>query len=135
MSELYLVLRRRLEEVTDWVALETATLKNARKSLGLSYEAMGRKLNVAAKTWERWEKAGRIPRWELARVAEILELEIERPARQRVEVLEESPDAATRDEELHALREELAEVRGMVAQLLDQQQPAQPARKARRRSA
>src|ERR1051326_9036836 len=86
MSELYLVLRRRLEEVTDWVTLETATLKTARKALGLSYEAMGRKLNVAAKTWERWEKVGRIPRWELARVADILELEIERPTRQRIEV-------------------------------------------------
>jgi len=53
MSDLYLVLRRRLEAVTEWVEIDTATLRSARKALGLSYEAMGRALNVAAKTWER----------------------------------------------------------------------------------
>jgi len=39
--------------VTEWVEIDTATLRSARKALGLSYEAMGRALNVAAKTWER----------------------------------------------------------------------------------
>ena len=91
MSELYLVLRRRLEDVTDWVEIGTPTLHNARKALGLSYEAMGRKLNVAAKTWERWEKAGRVPRHELPRVAEMLELEIEWPVKRTVAVDEDQP--------------------------------------------
>jgi transcriptional regulator with XRE-family HTH domain len=79
MSELYLVLRHRLDHVTDWVMVEPAVLREARKRLGLSYEAMARQLSVVSKTYERWEKAGRIPRTDLARVAEILELEIEQP--------------------------------------------------------
>ena len=89
MSDLYLVLRRRLEDVTDWVEIGTPTLHNARKALGLSYEAMGRKLNVAAKTWERWEKAGRVPRHDLHRVADVLDLEIDWPKRTQVSVAEE----------------------------------------------
>lgn len=79
MSELYLVLRSRIPTVGDWINLGDELLRSARKRKGLSYEAMGRQLNVAAKTWERWEKAGRVPPWRLADVAEVLELEIDRP--------------------------------------------------------
>src|SRR3954452_18719869 len=98
MSDLYLVLRRRLDDVTDWVELGTPTLKNARKAQGLSYEAMGRKLSVAAKTYERYEKAGRVPRHLLPRIAEILDLEIDWPKRGTITVDEppESDDARLR---------------------------------------
>lgn len=86
MSDLYLVLRNRLEAVPEWVFIDTAILRTARERKGLSYETMSREIPVASKTWERYEKAGRIPRPNLARVAEILDLEIEEPARQRVTV-------------------------------------------------
>jgi transcriptional regulator with XRE-family HTH domain len=113
MSDLYLVLRRRLEDVTDWVEIGTAPLHDARKALGLSYEAMGRKLNVAAKTWERWEKAGRVPRYELRRVAELLDLEIDWPTRASVIVA----GAGAGEERIERLERELGEVRQSLAAL------------------
>lgn len=125
MSDLYLVLRRRLEDVTDWVELGVDTLKDARKAKGLSYEAMGRQLNVASKTWERWEKAGRVPRHELRRVAKELELEISWPAPVTVD-LEDDDDGATRD-----LRREMADIRsqlGRIERLLLAQQDEPPSR-------
>lgn len=88
MSDIYLILRRRLTDVTDWVELGTATLKAARKAKGYSYEAMGRQLSMAAKTWERWEKNGRVRRHMLPQVAEVLELEIDWPKKTPVTVTE-----------------------------------------------
>lgn len=105
MSDLYLILRRRLEDVTDWVELGTPTLKNARKARGLSYEAMGREMNVAAKTWERYEKRGRVPRHLLPQVAEVLELEIDWPKRTTVTIAE-PPNGASQIAQLEdVLRE------------------------------
>src|SRR5215831_14410989 len=89
MSDLYLVLRHRLDVVVDWVDIGTETLLNARKAKGYSYETMGRLLHVASKTWERWEKEGRIRRDMVEQIADVLELEIERPARQRISVVDE----------------------------------------------
>lgn len=84
MSDLYLVLRSRLASVPEWVFIETAILREARESRGLSYESMGRETNVSSKTWERYEKAGRVPRPLVPRVAEVLNLEIEEPGPRRV---------------------------------------------------
>lgn len=78
MSDLYLILRHRLDHVTDWVMVETDVLREARKRVGLSYEAVARQVHVASKTYERWEKGGRVPRPIFPRVAEVLELQIER---------------------------------------------------------
>jgi transcriptional regulator with XRE-family HTH domain len=116
MSDLYLVLRRRLEDVTDWVDLGTATLKNARKAQGLSYEAMGRNLNVAAKTYERYEKAGRVPRHLLPAVADVLDLEIDWPKRGIVTVAAppESDDAR-----LEAIVSELRDLREIASAILE----------------
>lgn len=86
MSGIYLVLRRRLEDVVDWVELGTELMWSSRKARGYSYEAMGRLLNVAAKTYERWEKRGCVPRHMLDQVAEVLDLELERPPRLSVAV-------------------------------------------------
>src|SRR3954469_15042088 len=87
MSDLYLVLRHRLDDVRpDWVLIESAVMRRAREQRGLSYEAMGRLLNVASKTYERYEKAGRVPKPILPRLAEVLDLEIDQPARERVRV-------------------------------------------------
>lgn len=84
MSDLYLVLRSRLATVPDWVFIDTSTLEQARKRKGYSYETTARELHVSSKTWERYEKAGRVPRGLLPRIAELLELEIEEPARARI---------------------------------------------------
>jgi transcriptional regulator with XRE-family HTH domain len=111
MSDLYLILRRRLEDVTDWVELGTATLLNARKALGLSYEAMGRKLSVASKTYERYEKKGRVPRHLLPRVAEVLNLEIDWPKPTHLSV------TAAGEDRLETLEQRLAEVLALVQQL------------------
>lgn len=81
MSDLYLILRRRLETVaSEWVDVGFDVMHAARKERGLSYEAIARQVPVASKTWERWEKAGRVPVAFIEKVAEILDLEIERPA-------------------------------------------------------
>lgn len=84
MSDLYLVLRSRLESVTSWVTLGTDVMFRARKAKGLSYEAVARQANVSSKTYERYEKRGRVPEHEVEMFADILGLEIERPARERV---------------------------------------------------
>lgn len=116
MSDLYLVLRRRLDDVVDWIDLGTETLFNARKRMGFSYETMGRKLHVSSKTWERWEKAGRVPRHELHAVAELLELEILWPAQPvAIRVSPELPE-----ERRGRLEEQLILVLGIVQEIRDE---------------
>jgi transcriptional regulator with XRE-family HTH domain len=77
MSGLYLILRHRLDDVTDWVMIESSVLRDARTRLRLSYETVARRLHVSSKTYERYEKKGRIPRNLVPTIAAILELEIE----------------------------------------------------------
>jgi transcriptional regulator with XRE-family HTH domain len=86
---MYLVLRRRLSDVTDWVQLGTETMRNARKALGLSYETAARLIPVSSKTYERWEKAGRVPRHLVPKMAEVLGLEIEIPRLESVQIRED----------------------------------------------
>lgn len=81
MSDLYLVLRHRLEDVTDWVPLGEDVMRTAMKSQGLSSnERAARAIPVSTKTWERWLKRGAVPRQWLQRVAKVLALEIEETA-------------------------------------------------------
>lgn len=119
MSDLYLVLRHRLDDVIEWVTLGRDVIHDARKAQGFSYETMGRKLNVAAKTWERYEKAGRVPRPMLPKVAEILDLEIEEPARTAISL----PGREGEADPLAILQEEvsgMADQLGRIEQLLQQ---------------
>lgn len=109
MSDLYLVLRHRLASVPDWVFIESAVLRQARERQGLSYEAMGRQLNVASKTYERYEKAGRLPPQLVRRVAELLDIEIEEPERVRV--------TATRQEENGPIEVRLSSIERKLDQL------------------
>jgi transcriptional regulator with XRE-family HTH domain len=101
MSGIYLVQRRRLEELTKWVTLGSDVMKGARDSLGLSYEAVARQVPVAAKTYERWEKRGQVPAPSVARIAELLRLEIEHAPRTTVTV-------ANDEESMTDIRRELA---------------------------
>ena len=77
MSDLYLVLRHRLDDITDWVMIDTDVLRTARLRVGLSYEAVARHLHVSSKTYERYEKRGRLPRALVSTVATLFELQIE----------------------------------------------------------
>lgn len=114
MSDMYLVLRRRLETVTtQWVEIETAVLREARTRKGLSYESLARQIPVAAKTYERWEKRGRVPTWHVDKVAELLDLEIERPIFDPPAVR-----VGTDKDQMVALRGEVAELRELVEKLL-----------------
>lgn len=88
---MYLILRHRLDTVVDWVEIDSAVLKQARKGLGLSYEGVARLISVSSKTYERWEKAGRIPRADLPNVAAVLRLQIEEPAMTTVTVAGKVP--------------------------------------------
>lgn len=107
------VLTRNLLTMSEWVYVDRATLEAARRERGLSYETMARQIPVSSKSWERYEKAGRIPRGMIERVAEILELEIELPAptHRRVEVREPvSPEEILREvRELRAVADRMAE--------------------------
>lgn len=77
MSDLYLILRHRLDGMTDWVMIDTDVLRQARRRLSLSQEAVARQLHVSSKTYERYEKSGRVPRSQVAALAALLELQIE----------------------------------------------------------
>lgn len=76
---MYLVLRSRLDTVKNWVDLGVTVMREARQAKGLSYEAVGRLANVSSKTYERYEKAGRVPGHELVMFASILGLEVSQP--------------------------------------------------------
>jgi transcriptional regulator with XRE-family HTH domain len=78
MSELYLILRSRLEAVTNWVPLGSNVMREARDNLGLSREAVARLIPVSAKTYERWEKRGAVPVEWVEKTAGVIGLEVER---------------------------------------------------------
>ena len=113
MSDLYLTLRRRLDEVAEWVYLGSDVMMNARSELGLSRETVGRQLHVSSKTYERWEKRGEVPRHAIAAVAIVLGLEIEQPARVSI----------TLDKEGDPIEERLDRIEGLLAELLRARRP------------
>lgn len=130
------VSRRLLHTYMEEVAAKVASrrrvvgerIREARESKGWLQKELAARVHVEPQTVSNWERGVTAP--DLDKL-EIIARELGRD----VAYFVTEPEAeSARDDELHALREELAEVRGMVAQLLDQQ-PAQPARKARRRSA
>jgi transcriptional regulator with XRE-family HTH domain len=126
MSDIYLVLRHRLEELTNWVTLGAEVMKGARNALGLSYEAVARQVPISAKTYERWEKRGAVPAPSVDRIAEILRLEIERPKRTSVTVEND-------EESLDEIRRELSVEVARLRKLNDQAEarltgPAKPRR-------
>jgi hypothetical protein len=73
--------------VASWAHLGTETMREAMSDLGLSAEKAARQVPTTERTWRRWVIRGEVPRHVLARVAEILQLEIETPARRPVAVV------------------------------------------------
>lgn len=86
MSDMYVVLRSRLESVASWFNLGTPAMEEAQSRLGLSDERVAREIPVSTRTWIRWKKRGQVPVQWLPNVAKVLELEIERSERVRVSV-------------------------------------------------
>lgn len=101
MADLYLVLRSRLEAVAEWINLGVAEMSAAQKSLGLSDERIAREVSVSTRTWIRWRQRGQVPVYMLDRVAEVLQLEIERPTRKPIIL---PGEGASNDDVLAALR-------------------------------
>jgi len=127
MSDLYLILRHRLEAVKDdWFEIDGKVLIAARRRQGLSREAFGPMIGVVAKTVERYEKENRVPRQLLPKIAEVLELEIERQEPLRVTVDSPPPDDEERLGRLERLAEENRELLVRVLGLLGDDQEAAP---------
>lgn len=79
----------------EWVELGTDVMREARKRKGLSYEGAARQINSSAKTYERYEKSGKVPAQMVESVARTLGLEVEASAPVRVFTEEaEAADAA-----------------------------------------
>lgn len=133
--DLYLVLRERVETVAEGFTIGKDVLDAAQQARGFSHERMGRELGISEKTWRRWKAVGVVPYEKLDDVAKVLRLEIERPT-QKVVI-----GSARDEDQMAALRAELAEVRGEMAELArllrEQAQPevAPAVRKGRQRSA
>lgn len=113
MSELYLVLKRRLDSVAEWVELGTDEMQAAQNRLGLSNERLAPKLYIASKTWERWKKRGAVPRRELERVASVLGMVVETTQPVTLNLPEGGATAA----EFSRLRSELAKIAADFAAL------------------
>ena len=124
MSDLYIVLRNRLATVAEWVAIEPAILRAARERRGLSYETMAREIHVSAKTWERYEKAGRVPRHALRAIAAVLELEIEEPALARVIIAGSDEERSAIVDRLAVIEEQLAAIDAKLSLLVPAEQLA-----------
>jgi transcriptional regulator with XRE-family HTH domain len=135
MSDLYLTLRRRLNEVAEWVDLGTDVMWDARDAKGLSRAYVARRLHVSEKTYERWEKRGAVPRHTVAAVARVLDLEIEQPTRRTITIADED-EASKLDallEMVLGLQTEVGSLRQEV-RALAARESAPPKRKARQRS-
>lgn len=76
MSDLYLELRSRIAVVAAKTHVGSARLQEAQNAVGLSNEAIARRVPVSEKTWRRWKKEGTIPTAFLPTVASVLRLEL-----------------------------------------------------------
>jgi len=134
MSELYLVLRSRLQEVADWYHLPEGALRQARERVG-SRETVARRLHVSQKTLERWEKENRVPRHLISAVATVLHMPIETDTRPPAERLIVRPGLSPdEDPAVLAARlvEKLDETCLLLRRIADLLQAGQPDIAARR---
>jgi transcriptional regulator with XRE-family HTH domain len=114
MSDLYLVLRSRLEDVQSWVTLGPEVIREAQQRIGLSDERVARQVPVSTRTWIRWRERGQIPAHSLDRVAKVLELEVERSRPVSV--------VASTDEASLPLDARLEQLEGRVLDAVESQQ-------------
>jgi hypothetical protein len=63
--------------MAEWVPIGTEVMREAMLKRGFSSnEKVARAIPVSTRTWERWIKSGSVPRLQLPRVAEVLDLEL-----------------------------------------------------------
>lgn len=125
--------RARLKQRLAAVLYEERVKRGGGDARRFPQPKMAALLDYSLRQYQRLEDPddGGLPSWaDLERIADRLDLD-----GATLFGDDEREPTATRDEEIHALREELAEVRGMVAALLEGQKQARPAHKERRRSA
>jgi predicted transcriptional regulator len=67
-----------------WINLPEGVMREARYQRGLSLTDVAEPLPVSWKTYERWEKANRVPGNMVEAVAEVLNLDLELPEKARV---------------------------------------------------
>lgn len=106
MSDLYIELRSRIPVVAQQTHLGRQRLQDAQDSVGLSNEAIARKVPVSEKTWRRWKERGEIPTSSLPAVAKAL----------RLELRELSPEVASEGVDLR-----LAEIEARMESALNNQ--------------
>lgn len=92
--DLYLVLRERLEAVADTIHIDAEILHDAQNARGFSNERIARELFISEKTWRRWKAKAAIPADRVDDVAEVLNLDIERPPARRVILAAEAQGVA-----------------------------------------
>lgn len=109
MSDIYLELRSRIAVVAEQTVLGTQRIQDAQSAVGLSNEAVARKIPVSEKTWRRWKKAGEIPTASLPAVARALRLELHE--------FNPSGSGAPSSGELEAVQQGLAEIRGHLGRI------------------
>lgn len=124
MEEAAAKLTRRREIVGD-------RIREARERKGWLQKELAQRVHVEPQTVSNWERGVTTP--DLDKL-DLLARELDLVA---ADFLAEPEITTVREDEMRALREELGEVRGMLAELLARspQAEGQPARKARRRSA
>lgn len=123
MSDIYVELLTRIPVVAQKTAIGSGRLQEAQDATGLSNERLARKLHVATKTWERWKKAGEVPSYALANVAEVLGVEIKHAGPSEIEIEPTSPA------DLAAIRRELEETRAALVRIEEQLAEALPRRR------
>lgn len=101
---MYLELRSRIPVVAEQTDLGTARIEDAQRRVGLSNEAVARKVPVSEKTWRRWKQAGKIPTASLPAVARALNLELHALSPEAAQV-EDREVLSTAQEILRELRE------------------------------
>jgi transcriptional regulator with XRE-family HTH domain len=113
-----------------WINMPEGVMREARQQQGLSVVATGKALGVSWKTYERWEKANRIPGNKVTAVAEALNLEIELPEKARV-LLEDRHVQLTGQPTMAEIHQRLEAIEALLQALHDQAGQGNPEAAAR----
>lgn len=112
----------------DWLEVGRDVMESARAERGLSMEAAARALHISSRTYDRHEKAGRIPRYQISDYARVLGLEIIEPEKRRVDLPLEEATTAELLEEVRRQGEVLAR---LEERILGTPEPEVPPRSKR----
>lgn len=112
MSDIYVELRSRIAVVAAKTRLGTARIQEAQDAVGLSNEAVARRIPVSERTWRRWKESGEIPTASLPAAAAALRLELR-------ELAAADDYGASDGLSTTVLAEEVADIRAIVLALAE----------------